>query len=44
MRSPLEFGVGFAKGSKSLITHTVGGVSESLSAIGFTIGKGVYTL
>jgi hypothetical protein len=40
MRSPLEFGVGLAKGSRSLFTHTIGGVAESLSAIGFTIGKG----
>jgi hypothetical protein len=41
MRSPLEFGVGLAKGSRSLFTHTIGGVAESLSAIGFTVGKGM---
>ena len=44
MQGPLQGGLGILKGTGSLVTHTVGGLSGSISKITNTLNRGVLVL
>ena len=44
MQGPIAGGIGFIKGTGSLITHTIGGVSGSLSKVTNSLNRGLLVL
>ena len=44
VKSPMDFGKGVAKGSSSLVKHSVYGISATVSKLSETVSKGVATL
>lgn len=44
MKGPLQGGIGLIKGTGSLVAHTLGGVSGSVSKITNTLNRGILVL